>query len=143
LCTLCEVYRAALPSAFLLESETILTFNHKQSVVQDMLDDEEYLLYEAFQNQPILQFDEVRQILNKKNVFGVIDRLLAKKIIFLNEHLQETYKPKLVKYVRLNEIYQNEKQLQELLSKGLRSDNHRTLILKYFQLKSRSEERRV
>src|SRR5690554_7296483 len=102
MCTLGEIYRAALPSAFLLESETILTLNQKQSVSQDMLDDEEYLLYEAFQNQPISQFDEVRQILNKKNVFGVIDRLLAKKIIFLNEHLQETYKPKLVKYVRLD-----------------------------------------
>jgi len=137
MCTLGEIYRAALPSAFLLESETILTLNQKQSVSQDMLDDEEYLLYEAFQNQPILQFDEVRQILNKKNVFGVIDRLLAKKIIFLNEHLQETYKPKLVKYVRLNEIYQDEKHLKHLLDKGLRSDNHRTLILKYFQLKSK------
>ena len=135
MCTLGEVYRAALPSAFLLESETIITFNRKQSIDQNTLDDEEYLLFEAFQNQSVLRFDEVREILNKKNVFGVIDRLLEKNIIFLNEHLQETYKPKLVKYVRLNEIYQDENELQKLLNQGLRTENQRSLILKYFQLK--------
>jgi len=135
MCTLGEVYRAALPSAFLLESETLLTFNKKHSIDKDLLIDEEYLLVEAFQNQPVLRLDEVRDILNKKNVFGVIDGLLAKKIVFLNEHLQETYKPKLTKYVRLNEVFQDENELQKLLNQGLRTENQRSLILKYFQLK--------
>src|SRR5690554_741567 len=118
MCTLGEVYRAALPSAFLLESETLLTFNKKHSIDKDLLIDEEYLLVEAFQNQPVLRLDEVRDILNKKNVFGVIDGLLAKKIVFLNEHLQETYKPKLTKNVRLNEVFQDENELQKLLKIG-------------------------
>jgi len=134
MCTLGEVFRAALPSIMLLESETLLTFNSENIIATDTLDDEEFLLYEAFQNQAILRLDEVREILNKKNVFDVIDRLLEKKIVTLNKHLQETYKPKLVKYVRLNERFREEKQLQELLSKGLRSENHRALVLKYFHL---------
>ena len=139
MCTLGDVYKAALPSALLLESETILTLNQSKTVDLSLLTDDEYLVYDAFEKQSILRFDEVRQILNKKNVFGVIDDLLKKEIIFLNEHLNETYKPKLVKYVRLNKIYQDKEALQELLTKGLRSENHRALVLKYFQLKASEE----
>ena len=50
MCALGEVYRAALPSAFLLESETILYAN---AAFQDesILSDEEFLIYEALQHQ--------------------------------------------------------------------------------------------
>lgn len=139
MCSLGEVYKAALPNAFLLESETILSFNQNLVVELNSLSDDEFLLYQAFEQQPVLRFDEVQNILNKKKVFGVIDDLLKKEIIFLNQHIHEKYKPKLVKYVRLNSIYQEEKRLEELLSKGLRSDNHRTLVLKYFMLKAKEE----
>ena len=139
MCTMGEVFRASLPSALLLESETLITFNQESTIEIGSLSDDEYLLYEAFQNQPILRLDEIREILNKKNVFGVIDRMLEKNIIFLNKHLQETYKPKLVKYVRLNKRFENQEQLQELLTTGLRSENHRALVLKYFQLKTQQK----
>src|SRR5690606_27805330 len=98
MCTLGDVYKAALPSAFLLESETILSFNSNKVIALDSLSDDEFLLYQAFEQQPILRFDEVQKILNKKNVFNVIDDLLKKDIINLNQHVYEKYKPKLVKY---------------------------------------------
>ena len=134
MCTLGEVYKAALPSAFLLESETILTFNSSKAVAIDTLSDDEYLLYEAFENQPILRFEEVQTILNKKNVFGVVDLLLKKELVYLNEHLNEVYKPKLVKYVRLHPDYEQEDSLIKLLDNGLKTEKQRTAVLKYFQM---------
>lgn len=133
MCTLGEVYKAALPSALLLESETILSYNKNVVVDLATLSDDEYLLVEAFENQPILRFEEIQKILNKKKVFDVVDGLIKKEIIFLNEHLQEVYKPKLVKYVRLNELYQTQENFDKLQTE-LKSDKQRTLILKYFQL---------
>lgn len=134
MCTLGEVYKAALPSAFLLESETILTFNRDKAIAVETLNDDEFLLYEAFENQPILKFEEVRTILNKKNVFGAVDGLLKKDLVYLNEHLNEVYKPKLVKYVKLHSGYEQEASLAELLDNGLKTEKQRVLVLKYFQL---------
>lgn len=134
MCSLGEVYKAALPSAFLLESETILSFNRDLVVDLRSLTDDEFLLYEAFEQQPILRFDEVQNILNKKKVFGVIDDLLKKDIIFLNQHIHEKYKPKLVKYVALHDNYKEEKNLINLLDNELKTEKQRALVLKYFQL---------
>lgn len=135
MCTLGDVYKAALPSAFLLESETILSFNSNKVIALDSLSDDEFLLYQAFEQQPILRFDEVQKILNKKNVFNVIDDLLKKDIINLNQHVYEKYKPKLVKYVGLHEDFNDQQQLKHLLENDLKTEKQRTLVLKYFQLK--------
>ena len=134
MCSLGEVYKAALPSAFLLESETILSLNRDLVVDLRSLNDDEFLLYEAFEQQPILRFDEVQNILNKKKVFGVIDELLKKDIIYLNQHIHEKYKPKLVKYVALTDNYKEEKNLINLLDNELKTEKQRALVLKYFQL---------
>jgi len=134
MCSLGEVYKAALPSAFLLESETILSLNRDLVVDLRWLSDDEFLLYEAFEKQPILRFDEVQNILNKKKVFGIIDDLLKKDIIYLNQHIHEKYKPKLVKYVSLHDNYKEEKNLINLLDNELKTEKQRALVLKYFQL---------
>lgn len=134
MCALGDVYKAALPSAFLLESETILSFNSTFVVDLSSLTDDEFLLYQAFEQQPILRFDEVQKILNKKQVFNVIDELLKKEIIFLNQHIHEKYKPKLVKYVTLHDTYKEENELINLLDHELKTEKQRALVLKYFQL---------
>lgn len=138
MCSLGEVYKATLPSAFLLESETILSFNRDLVVDLRSLTDDEFLLYEAFEQQPILRFDEVQNILNKKKVFGVIDDLLKKNIIYLNQHIHEKYKPKLVKYVALHDNYKEEKNLINLLDNELKTEKQRALVLKYFQLQTKN-----
>lgn len=138
MCSLGEVYKAALPNAFLLESETILSFNRDLVVDLRSLTDDEFLLYEAFEQQPILRFDEVQNILNKKKVFGVIDELLKKNIIYLNQHIHEKYKPKLVKYVVLHDNFKEEKNLINLLDNELKTEKQRALVLKYFQLQTKN-----
>lgn len=139
MCTLGEVYKAALPSALILESETILTFNRDKVVALDRLSDDEFILYQAFEQQPVLRVDEVQKILNKKNVFHVIDILLKRDIINLNQQIYQKYKPKLVKYVSLHDDFIDQEKLQHLLENELRTENQRTLVLTYFQLKFSTE----
>jgi len=47
MCTLGDVMRAALPSAFILESETIITKNKVKIIDESNLKDDEFLVYEA------------------------------------------------------------------------------------------------
>lgn len=136
MCHLGEVYRAAFPSILLLESETLIVYNQNATIHIENLSDEEYLLYEAFQKQAVLKIDEIVGILNKKTVFPVIQKLLDKQIISLNEEIKESYKPKLTKYIRLQSKYDAPEKLKYIMEMLSRSEKQRMLVLSYFQLKA-------
>ena len=138
MCNIGDVYRGALPSALVLESETIITLQTATVVNQTELSDDEFLIYEALQNQSSLKIQNIVAILNKKTVFPVIQKLLTKGIISLQEEVQEEYKPKLVKYIRLHQDYQEENKLVELLD-NLKSDKRKNLVLQYFQLQAQQK----
>ncbi len=133
MCSLGDVYRAALPSAFLLESETIIYKN--ASFTDDVsLGDESFLIFEALQHHSQLTIHQVSDILGKKKVLPIIDELLQKDAIYIKEEIYETYKPKLIKYVKLTGEFNDETGLQLLLDKLSRSKKQREAILHYFQL---------
>ena len=139
MCNIGDVYRGALPSALLLESETIISRQSTTFVNEKELSDDEFLIYEALQSQSSLTIQNIIDILNKKTVLPVIQKLISKKIISLQEEIHEVYKPKLVKYVRLHEDYLSEKKLTELLD-SLKSDKRKNLVLQYFQLQGQEKK---
>jgi primosomal protein N' (replication factor Y) len=100
-CTLGEVMIAALPTNLKLVSETkiILSLNIDNTKDFEDLDPEEYLVAEALTLQRELMISEVQKILNtktKKSAYSVVNRLLEKEILALQEELTEKYKPKMV-----------------------------------------------
>ena len=97
MCTLGEVFRSALPSAFLLESETLIIRNEKAEVDEMHLKDDEFLIYEALQHQSILKVHEAASIVDRKNVLPVLNRLIEKNVLVLKEEIYEQYRPKLVR----------------------------------------------
>ncbi|MFB9271719.1 MULTISPECIES: replication restart helicase PriA [Flavobacteriaceae] len=135
MCSLGEVFRAALPSAFLLESETEiqLVAGFKN---EELLSGEEFLIFEALQHQSQLSISKIIEILGKKNVFPIIKTLIEKNVIVVKEQIYEQYKPKLVKYIRLKEPWSASERLSELLETLSRAKKQRELILTYFQLQS-------
>lgn len=133
LCSLGDVYRAALPSAFLLESETVVYKNEAFSD-ESILNNEEFLIFEALQHQSQLTVHQVSDILGKKKVFPVINELIEKSAIYIKEEIYETYKPKLVKYVRLHRDYSDSNALQTLLEQLSRAKKQKDAVLVYFQL---------
>ncbi len=60
MCSIGEVYRAALPSAFLLESETIVYKNEAFTALEELSDDA-YLIFEALENHSQLTIHQVTE----------------------------------------------------------------------------------
>ena len=135
MCAIGDVYRGAMPSAFILESETTVSSQKETTVEVSELSDEEYLIYEALQQQSSLKVQDIMAILNKKNIFPVVQKLLHKNILSLQEEIQEEYKPKLVRYIRLNEEYSNENKLVSLLD-SLKGAKQKEVLMHYFQLQA-------
>jgi len=133
MCSLGDVYRASLPSAFLLESETII---YKNDIFLDetILLDDEFLIFEALQQQSQLTIHQVIAILGKKKVMPIVNGLIRKEAIVIKEEIYEQYKPKLVKYVRLHKNYTSDDSLGKLLEELSRAKKQREAVLGFFQL---------
>jgi primosomal protein N' (replication factor Y) len=142
MCAIGDVYRGAMPSALLLESETLITKKNDLFVDQSLLSDDEYLVFEALQQQSSLKVQDIMAILNKKNIFPVIQKLVDKNILVLQEEVQESYKPKLARYVRLHDKYNSNEGLKDLLEILKNANKQKDIVLNYFQL-SASEKTRV
>ncbi len=140
MCTLGEVLRSALPSAFLLESETLVLLNKDAEVDENTLMDNEFLVYEALQHQSVLKVHEVSAITERKNVMPILQRLLEKKIVLLKEEIYEQYKPKLVKYIRLGPAYRTDESLELLLESLKRAPKQSQAVLALFQLQATSKK---
>ena len=134
MCTMGEVLRAAMPSVFLLESETLITLNNSIAFEASILSDETYLVYEALQQQSSLKIDEINAVINKKNAFPVLQKLLDLKAIVVAQEVLEKYKPKLIRCVRLHPEHDHESGLENLLNTLSRSPKQRALVLTYFTL---------
>lgn len=140
MCSIGEVYRSALPSALLLESETIITPRQDFDTEAASLTDDEYLIYEALQQQAALRIQEVAGILNRKSALPVINRMIAKNAVAVKEEINEKYKPRRVKYIRLPEAFSNPVALQELMELLSRAQKQREAVMQYFQLQARERK---
>jgi primosomal protein N' (replication factor Y) len=140
MCSIGEVFRTAVPSAFLLESETLILRNTKFESEESELLDDEFLVYEALQHQSILRVHEISAILDKKTILPVLNRLLDKNIILLKEEVYEQYKPKMVRYVRLGNEYLSEEKLEELLKSLTRAKKQSQVVLSLFQLQATTKK---
>ncbi len=140
MCSVGDVYRAALPSSLLLESETVIHQAAKFIENPAELTDDEYLVFEALQQQTTLKIADLIKILGKKNVLPFVQKLLAKNIVVLQEEITETYKPKTIRYIKLHEKYNQNDALEQLLNELKNAPKQKELILQYFQLKAQEKK---
>lgn len=137
MCSLGEVFKAAIPSALLLESETIILPNKNfQWQGEEFFSDQESLVYEALQHQSSLKIQEVSDIIDRKNVLPILKALIEKQVIQLKEEVYETYKPKLVKYVKMHQDYNSDQALSSLLDTLSRAKKQREVVLKLFSMEA-------
>ena len=134
MCAIGDVYRGAMPSALLLESETIISKRTNDFIDETVLSDDEYLVFQALQLQSSLKINEIVSILNKKNIFPVIQKMIDNGILELQEEMVENYKPKLVRYVRLQSQYNSNNGLGALLDTLKNANKQKEIVLTYFQL---------
>jgi primosomal protein N' (replication factor Y) len=140
MCTMGDVMRAALPSGFILESETIITKSNTTTIDESILKDDEFLVFEALQHQSSLKIHDISNILDKKNVLPVIKRLIEKEAISIEEEVYEKYKPKLVRYVKLHPNFSSESELQKLLDDLSRAPKQHKVIMTLFSVSATTKK---
>jgi primosomal protein N' (replication factor Y) len=79
-----------------------------------------------------LSFDDVIALLGIKSIQPIINNLLKKNAIIIYEEVKDKYKPKLQSFLKLNEDYNNELKLAELLSYLEKKAFKQAEVLLYF-----------
>ena len=138
LCSMGSVLRAALPSALLLTSETLIRKNNEVEVKEDHLSDDEYLIYEAL-DKKTLTVDEIKKIVERKHIFPLIQSLLEKDLIQSYQELKEKFKPKRVRYVQIVEAYRADQKLEQLFEVLNKAPKQSALLLGIYSIEPRLE----
>ncbi len=112
MCSEGEVMAAALPTHLKLTSETTLIFNEEYGDDFSDLGNEEYLIAEALLLKNELTITQVQQLLDVRQVYPVIKKLIDKKVCFAYEDVKDKYKVKTENFVLLNPTYNNDEPLR-------------------------------
>jgi primosomal protein N' (replication factor Y) len=79
------------------------------------LNDFEYLIVEALQIKPKIAISEVSKIIGFKKVMPLVHSMMEKGSLVMEEELNEKYKAKYERFVRLASEYRDESKLHELM----------------------------
>ena len=140
MCTLGEIVKAALPSAFLLESETVVSLCVNAAVDPAKISDAAYLVIEALQQRSPLHINDVRAVLDSTQVVKVLKDLLDLGVIEVQEEMYEQYTPKLKKYIKVARLYQEQEQLSGLLESLSRAPKQKEILLQLFSLQAKTKK---
>lgn len=133
LCTIGDVYKAALPSGLKLESESSVMYN-EEFIGDNTLTPSEEKIIQILEEDTVQTLSSLQKKTGIKNILPVIKRLLDKNAIRIKEEVKRTYKPRMATYVRITEAFFNETQLNEILTQLKRSAKQADLLMKYASL---------
>ena len=123
-----DVMKAAVPSTLLLESDSLIIKKDISDDVASKMSDEEYLIYDAldFQN---LKLNDISEIINKKNPYPIIQKMILSGYVELNYELKEKYRPKLLNVIFLERRLFDEINLKDSLDLLKSSPKQKELLL--------------
>lgn len=135
LCSMGEVYKAALPSSLKLESETIISPNPDfEEDPEHRLSDNETMVLNFTAQRGRVQIADIANATGVKAVASIVHRLLDKDAIHVNERVIDNYRPKTISCVRLTISHTDKEQLHTFFDMVKRAHKQEQLLLAYLDL---------
>ena len=135
LCTVGEVYKAAVPSGLKVESETFISPNPDfEEETPGSLSDREKVILDFTNQRGKVQITELSSATGFKNVESIVSRLLDKGAVHVAEKVMDNYRPKTETCVRLTIERDDEQALHAFFDKVHRAKKQEQLLLAYLDL---------
>ena len=133
MCSIGDVYKAALPSGLKMESETVVELN-ASFIADTPLKEREQVLLDALALNPKQRVQQLIKNCGLKGGMQGIKALLDMGAITIDEALRQSYKPKSEVHVRIAPAYRSEQQLSQALASLQRAAKQQQLLLKLIDL---------
>ncbi|MBS1587232.1 MAG: primosomal protein N' [Bacteroidetes bacterium] len=129
-----EVMQAALPAHLKLMAETTLIWSPAVEHAIYEWSDEAYLAAEALELRKELSISEVRAIVGPKHFNDVLNELLEKEVVLINDTLEPSYRPRKEKTIALTPAYENEDAMRQLFDTLQKAPKQLELLMAYIEL---------
>ena len=133
MCSLGDVYKAALPSGLKMESETMVELN-SAFMVETPLKEKEQALLDALLINPKQRVQQLLNTCKLRNGMHLIKSLLDMGAVTVDEAMRQSYKPKNEVHVRIAEGYRSEDALSGALQMLRRAIKQQQLLLALIDL---------
>jgi primosomal protein N' (replication factor Y) len=133
-----EVMQAALPAHLKLMAETTLIWSPAVEHAIYEWSDEAYLAAEALELRKELSISEVRAIVGPKHFNDVLNELLEKEVVLINDTLEPSYRPRKEKIIALTPPYENEDAMRQLFDTLQKAPKQLELLMAYIELSMKS-----
>ncbi|MDR4988169.1 MAG: primosomal protein N' [Bacteroidales bacterium] len=135
LCTEGEVMNAALPPAMKLSGETRIALNPDTSPGGAELNEKEQALLDALQHNKQLSLSQASSITSLPRVLPLIKTMMDKGLLLLKEELDNPWRPRREKHVRLHKAYRSDEALKEVFDYcERRAPRQLALLMQYIRL---------
>jgi primosomal protein N' (replication factor Y) len=128
-----EVMQAALPAHLKLMGETRLEWVGDESIVYDW-SNEAWLAVDVLVMRKELTISELRNTIGTRHFAIVLNELLEKEAIQINESLETVYRPRREKVVTLAPEHREEKSMMALFDKLSRAPKQLELLMAYTEI---------
>ncbi|MDE7378800.1 MAG: primosomal protein N' [Paraprevotella sp.] len=133
MCTVGEVYKAALPSGMKLESETVVTIE-EDFVAENPFSPRELQVWNTMLRKPAQTITQIGKESGLKNVLPVVRRLMECGAIKVKEEVKRSFRPKTRAYVALAPDYFDEARLSAVFDELRKAPKQLTLLMKYVEM---------
>ncbi len=135
LCSMGEVYKAAVPSGLKVESETIISANPDfEESEPGLLTDRERVILDFTAQRGRVQIAEIAKATGFKTVERNVSHLLDMDAIHVSERVIDNYRPKTEACVRLAIARDEEEKLHQFFDQLKRAPKQELLLLAYLDM---------
>ena len=135
LCSMGEVYKAAVPSGLKVESETTISANPDfEESEPGQLSDRERVILDFTAQRGRVQIAEIARATGFKTIERNVSHLLDMGALHVNERVVDNYRPKTEPCVRLTIPRDDEQTLHQYFDQLKRAPKQETLLLAYLDL---------
>lgn len=136
LCSVGEVFKAAVPTGLKPESETCITLNSDIDITdfEDSISEKEAVILQMIDSSKKVTIAEIENKTKIKNVTFMLRPLIEKGIVEISEKVVERYKPKVIRLVRLTIPTGDSEALHDLMNQCSRSRKQERTLIAYLDL---------
>ena len=135
LCSVGDVYKAALPSGLKLESETTVALNPDfEEADVDRLKEREWMLLAALSKKSRMTVHELEKESGMRDVLPTLRLLLEREAVFVSEQIKPHYRPKTETYIKLTFDQGDEAALHRAFERVKQAKKQETMLLAFLDL---------
>jgi primosomal protein N' (replication factor Y) len=129
MCTLGDVYKAALPAGLKVESQTKILL--KQNDKEVKLSKNEEIIITNLDKQKPVPLTDLALLFDNRNPINTINKLIAKDLIEVEEKIRKEYKPKTADFIEISPEIKTEDEVNAVFEKLKHANKQSNLFLSF------------